>query len=44
MDDLAGKGKTAIPRFFYRKRRKKYYEEYIDYWTWKIWKAYCYTA
>ena len=25
-------------------RQKKYYEEYIDYWTWKIWKAYCYTA
>ena len=23
---------------------KKYYEEYIDYWTWKIWKAYCYAV
>ena len=28
MDDLAGKGKTAILRLFYKKRRKKYYEEY----------------
>ena len=26
MDDLAGKGKTAILRLFYKKRRKKYYE------------------
>ena len=26
MDDLAGKGETAILRLFYKKRRKKYYE------------------
>ena len=39
-----GKCKAAFRENYSWIRRKKYYEEYIDYWTWKIWKAYCYTA
>ena len=30
MDDLAGKGKTAIPRFFCKKRRKNIMKLYIN--------------
>ncbi len=34
-----GKCKAAFRENYSWIRRKKYYEEYIDYWTWKIWEG-----